>query len=116
MEWITKFHGQTVGLDTSPLVFFIEENPLYDDLLDPFFNDLDAGRFRVVTSTITLLEVLVHPLRYGNEGLAQQYNDILLSSPNVTMLPVTTQWLSSLQNYEPSINSKRRMPFSLQPP
>jgi hypothetical protein len=55
MGWVTRFHGQTIGLDTAPLVLFIEEHPLYNDLLDPFFEDLNDGRFRVVTSTITLL-------------------------------------------------------------
>jgi predicted nucleic acid-binding protein len=44
---------------------------------------------RVVTSTVTLLEVLVHPLRRGDEQLAHQYNDILLSSPYISTIPVT---------------------------
>ena len=73
----------------SPLFFYIEERGLYVDLLDPFFAALAQGRFRVVTSTVTLLEVLVHPLRCGDEALAHQYNDILLSSPNIFTLPVT---------------------------
>lgn len=44
---------------------------------------------RVVTSTVTLLEVLVHPIRHGDEALAHQYNDILLSSSNIATIPVT---------------------------
>lgn len=89
MEWLEKLHGQTVGLDTAPLIFFIEEHADYIDLLDPFFADLDQGKFRVVTSVVTLLEVLIHPLRQGNEALAQQYNDVLLSSSNISTLPLT---------------------------
>src|SRR5688500_10841927 len=89
MEWVKKLHGQTIGLDTAPLIFYIEENEDYLAVLDAFFDDLDLGLFRAVTSAITLLEVLVHPLRNGEEALAHQYNDILLSSPYVSTLPVT---------------------------
>lgn len=29
MEWINDLRGKTVGLDTAPLIYFIEENPAY---------------------------------------------------------------------------------------
>ncbi len=89
MEWVKSLHGRTVGLDTAPLIFYIEQQPDYIALLRPFFADLAQGQLRIVTSTVTLLEVLVHPLRHGDEVLAHQYNDILLSSPHVSTLPVT---------------------------
>jgi predicted nucleic acid-binding protein len=89
MEWLKALHGQVVGLDSAPLIYYIEDRPEFVELLDPFFTDLEQGRFRVVTSTVTLLEVLVHPLRHGDEALAHSYNDILLSSPNISTIPVT---------------------------
>ncbi|MEX2172269.1 MAG: PIN domain-containing protein [Pirellulales bacterium] len=89
MEWLTALHGTTVGLDTAPLIYFIEEHHKYDQILTPFFEDLDAGKFRVVTSTVTLIEVLVHPLRNNDEALARQYYDILLSSPHIDVVPVS---------------------------
>ena len=39
----------------------------------------------VVTSTVTLLEVLVHPLRNNNRELATEYRDILLNSRLMTL-------------------------------
>ena len=39
----------------------------------------------VVTSTVTLLEVLVHPLRSNNRELATEYRDILLNSKLMTL-------------------------------
>ncbi len=89
MEWVNRLHGQTVGLDTAPFILYIEQRAEYIDLLRPFFADLAQGHFRVVTSTVTLLEVLVHPLRRGDEALAHQYNNILLSSPHISTLPIT---------------------------
>jgi hypothetical protein len=29
MEWLNKLQGKIIGLDTAPLIYFIEENPTY---------------------------------------------------------------------------------------
>ena len=89
MEWVTALQGQVVGLDTTPLIYFIEENPTYLETIRPFFVGMDRGEFRVVTSTVTLLEVLVHPFRRGERALAQQYRDILLGAEGLTTLSLS---------------------------
>ena len=83
MGWIDDLEGQTVGLDTAPLIFYIEEHATYGKMLDPFFDAVAEGDILLVTSTVTLLEVLVHPLKNKDDALAHKYNDILLSSPNI---------------------------------
>jgi hypothetical protein len=85
MEWLKSLTNQIVGLDTAPLIYFVEENPIYTPLVDPFFTALDSAEFQVVTSTVTLLEVLVQPFRVGNYQLASQYRDILLSQNSLTI-------------------------------
>jgi len=85
VEWINDLRGKTVGLDTAPLIYFIEENPTYLEAVRLFFEAMDRGDFAVVTSTITLLEVLVHPLRINNIELAAEYRDILLNSRLMTL-------------------------------
>ncbi|MGD9731604.1 MAG: type II toxin-antitoxin system VapC family toxin [Desulfamplus sp.] len=85
MEWLNSLHGKTIGLDTSPLIYFIEENQKYIENVRLFFEQMDKGNFLVVTSTITLLEVLVHPLRNNNRELVKEYRDILLNSKLVTL-------------------------------
>jgi predicted nucleic acid-binding protein len=91
MEWLTQLQDQIVGLDTAPLIYFVEENPDYTALVDPFFEALDRREFRVVSSVITLTEVLVYPMRAGNISLVQQYRDILLDQENVTTVSVSPQ-------------------------
>lgn len=86
MEWIATLRGRVVGLDTTPLIYFIEENPTYLDMIHPFFEAMDRGEFSVVTSIVTLLEVLVHPFRRGDTSLAQQYRDVLLDAENLTTI------------------------------
>ncbi len=85
MEWINDLQKKTVGLDTAPLIYFIEENPAYIETVRFFFEAMDRGDFLVVTSTVTLLEVLVHPLRSNNRELATEYRDILLNSKLTTL-------------------------------
>ncbi|WP_045214010.1 type II toxin-antitoxin system VapC family toxin [Desulfonatronovibrio magnus] len=85
MEWVKKLSGTTIGLDTAPLIYFIEEKSPYLSVLEPFFVEMEKGSLLVSTSTITLLEVLVYPLRLGNYSLASNYKDILLNSKMITV-------------------------------
>lgn len=71
------------------MIYFIEANPTYVGVIRPFFQAMDAGNFTAVTSMVTLLEVLVHPLRQGDAALAQQYTAFLLNSQGLTSLTVT---------------------------
>jgi len=64
---------------------FIEENSTYLEAATLFFEAMDKGDFTVVTSTVTLLEVLVQPLRSNNTALASEYRDILLNSKLMTV-------------------------------
>ncbi|MEG4087320.1 hypothetical protein [Microcoleus sp. POL10_C6] len=79
MEWIAQLQGQVVGLDTAPLIYFMEQNPKYLEMMLLFFRSFNRGDFRIVTSTVTLVEVLVHPLRQKNTALAQEYREILMN-------------------------------------
>jgi predicted nucleic acid-binding protein len=89
VEWMNVLKGKTIGLDTAPLIYFIEENPTYIEKVRVFFEAMERGNFLVVTSTVTLLEVLVHPLRGNNIELAAEYRDILLNS-RLMMLEVSS--------------------------
>lgn len=89
MEWLEKLTGEVVGLDTAPLIYFIEETPGYLEIVRPFFAAMDRGDFFVVTSYVTLLEVLVHPFRCGNTKLVKQYRDILLSANGLTTMQLS---------------------------
>jgi len=83
--------GETVGLDSAPLIYFIERHPLRIAKLRPFFEAAQRREFRIVTSLVTLLEVLVHPLREGRDDLAREYRDILLRSAGLTTVPLTEE-------------------------
>jgi predicted nucleic acid-binding protein len=86
---VDDLHGQLVAIDTAPVIYFIEQHSRYYPLVQPFFAAVDRGDIAVVTSTVTLLEVLVHPHRQGNLALMQQYRDILLNARGLRTVAVS---------------------------
>jgi predicted nucleic acid-binding protein len=74
---------------SSPYIYLIEENPIFLPFVRHFFEAVDRGEFRVVTSILTVTEVPVHPMRRGDKELADQYRRILLHANQVTTAPVS---------------------------
>ena len=83
-----EVRGQRICIDTAPIIYFIEHHVKYRNIIRPIFAEIAAGNIEAITSTITLLEVLVHPLRTGDETLAEKYRDILLSSQGLTTFEI----------------------------
>jgi predicted nucleic acid-binding protein len=86
MGWLDSLHDSVVGFDTMPLIHYIEENPNYSNVVDPFFEAIERSEFKVVTSIVTLLEVLVHPIRNDNAILAQKYRDLLFDTEGLSTM------------------------------
>ena len=57
-------------------------------MLDPLFDAVTDGERSVVTSGITLLEVLVVPLRASNRALETEYETLLTRSRGVRLVDV----------------------------
>ncbi|MDF5727569.1 MAG: hypothetical protein PUP92_05900 [Rhizonema sp. PD38] len=43
MEWLAQLRRQVVGLDTAPLIYFMEENLTYLEMTDAFFEAMFRG-------------------------------------------------------------------------
>ena len=89
MGLIEKVRGKRIFVDTAPFIYFIEKNPDYMGLVKPIFSGIDNKHIEAVTSTITLLEVLVLPLRLKSKALAEQYRDILLHTSGLTTYAIS---------------------------
>lgn len=74
-----------VGVDTAAFIYFIEAHPTYLPPLRPLFAAADRETLTIVTSAVTLLEVLVVPYRAGNQPLAQRYEALLTRGRGVVM-------------------------------
>lgn len=91
MDLLEQIARRDVCLDTSPTIYFIERHPRYHPLVRPIFESISAGHFTGVTSVVTLIEVLVHPLRQGRQDLAREYRSILTESAGLRLVSVTTE-------------------------
>jgi hypothetical protein len=49
--WIRQLHHTVVGLDTAPLIYYIEEHHQYLAVVDPFFDALDRGELASKTQS-----------------------------------------------------------------
>ncbi|HEX4962553.1 MAG TPA: PIN domain-containing protein [Thermoanaerobaculia bacterium] len=82
-----------VALDSSVFIYFIEEHPRYLPIVDPLFHALEVGLLQATTSTLTLLETLVQPVRTGNWRLADRYEEILTDSRGLELIPIDLKLL-----------------------
>ncbi len=77
-----------VAIDSAAFIYFIEEHPAFLPIVEPLFEAVDSGALAAVTSSITLLETLVVPLRAGDHALAQRYEALLTESRNLKLVPL----------------------------
>ena len=77
-----------VALDTVAFIYFIEEHERFVPVVAPLFVDAARGRRRLVTSALTLLEVLVVPYRAGDVGLAERYEALLTRSRGLMLVGI----------------------------
>jgi len=80
-----------IGLDTSIFIYHLEANPTYLPLTRQILTQVETGQRRAVTSTITLMELTVHPWRSRRADVARQYETLLVNFPNLRLLDVTRQ-------------------------
>lgn len=85
--------GGPIGIDTAIVVYFIEEHPRFLPLILPLFREADQGRRELITSAVTLLEVLVVPYRAGNRLLADRYEALLTRSRGIRLVDLTRDQL-----------------------
>lgn len=82
-----------VGVDTAIFIYFIEGASVWLPLITPLFRAADNGQIELVTSSITLLEVLVVPFRANNGALAARYEALLTNGRGIRLIEVTRDQL-----------------------
>jgi predicted nucleic acid-binding protein len=90
---MSSLGGRAVGIDTAIVIYFIEEHPKFLPLVLPLFREADQGKRDLITSAVTLLEVLVVPYRAGNRALADRYEALLTRSRGIRLIDATLDQL-----------------------
>ena len=71
--------GVTVLVDTNPIIYLFENNPLASRF-SFVFEAVENGYIQALVTPITLSEVVSGPLKNGNEALAEKYRQVLTNS------------------------------------
>lgn len=88
---------ERVGLDTSLFIYYFEPSPRYVALVDTVFELLARGALHGVTSVLTLMELVVKPLQMGRLDLADEYQALIATYPNLRIVDADriTAWLAA---------------------
>jgi predicted nucleic acid-binding protein len=78
-----------VGLDTSILIYHLEDIEPYAELTEVAFSAIAEGLPRAVLSVISVTELLVQPFAKGEEDRITVLEQFILSLPNTDLIPPT---------------------------
>lgn len=81
--------AKRIYIDTSPFIYLVEKHRHYFTKVFRVFELIESTPLQVVTSAITITELIVQPLRSGNTDLAQEYHDVLVSNNQCSLVSVT---------------------------
>lgn len=90
LEGFLRRHKK-VGLDSSVLIYFIEDHPQFGALAQKIFESIEMGRNEGVCSPLTLLEVLVQPYRKNDEERINQFYGLLTTYPHLTWMGLSVE-------------------------
>jgi len=77
-----------VCVDSMTFIYFIEAHQQYLPVVRDLFWMIDQGMINAFSSYLTLLEVLVQPLKENRVDLVNEYKSILLSASGFQLLPI----------------------------
>lgn len=94
--------SKALFLDTAPLIYFVEAHPVYGEIVKQVITScIDKKRF-ILSSVITLHEVMVKPCRDANTPLAEKFATFLKNNRNLRLLMIseeTAELAAKLRGY-----------------
>jgi predicted nucleic acid-binding protein len=78
-----------LGVDTAPFIYLVERHPVYIDRVRAVFQQVNSGNLRVITSAVTIPEVLAMPIAKKTANYEREYREMLLNTDNITTTPVS---------------------------
>lgn len=98
----------TAGIDTPVFIYHLEAHAKYAPLTQKIFSSMENGKWKGITSSITLMEINVHPWRMGREDAARKYEALLINFPNLDIV--------NIDRDVARFAAQLRARFSLRPP
>jgi predicted nucleic acid-binding protein len=75
---------QGVVIDTMVFTYLFEDHPIFGDLCENLFDQINFGLFSAIVTPITAAEVLVKPLKKGQLSIADNYRNAIRNLSNIS--------------------------------
>ena len=95
-----------VAIDTALVIYLIEQEPRYLPHILPLFEEADRGQRVLISSALTLFEVLVVPYRARNVALAEHYEALLTRSRGLRLVDLSLDLLRAAAQLRAAISIK----------
>jgi predicted nucleic acid-binding protein len=95
-----------IGLDTNIFIFQLEDNRKYIDFVHPIFQWLEAPASYAATSTVTMLELLVHPYQRSDVDTVNRFYALLSTYPNLHWVDLTLPVADAAARLRAELNFK----------
>lgn len=105
MGTLTLPKSGAIYSDTAPIIYSLEKHTDYENLLQPLWQAMDDEEIEVVTSSLTLLETLVAPLKNNDNDLADDYQTFLTKT-KLNLSPITNEILLEAAKLRAALNLK----------
>lgn len=106
MGGVDALRGKRVYLDTNVFIYVVEGSEEHAPFLEGLFALLEAGELSTVTSELTLAEVLAKPFEEGRTDIAQAYEEMLVTSTGLSVMPVERAILVEAARLVPRLGLK----------
>jgi uncharacterized protein len=80
---------KVIVLDSCVWIYHLENHPEYATLTSQVLEAVEGGICRAVSSELTLLEIMVRPLQMELQDVADEYELLLCSFPNLSLEPIS---------------------------
>lgn len=89
MGKLTLPNSGLIYLDANIVIYSVEKIAPYHTILQPMWQAAHNGNFGLVSSQLLLMETLVKPLREADTVLENIFRDLLLTSREFQLRPIT---------------------------
>ena len=103
---IESFTGNHVYIDANLFIYAVEGFKKHASLCDHIFRSIEDMKIHAVTSELTLSEVLVHPIKNGDQRAIASYEALVKSRYDLEVVPVTRDVLRKSAALRASVGLK----------
>lgn len=101
-----QFADKKIYIDTAPFIYYIEGNKKYQPFLKELFELNNSGKISFSTSVLTLLELLIVPLRNNRMDLVEKYETIFANAETLELVDIDIEISKLAAKYRANFNFK----------